>query len=180
VSFNPFSPASRRITIVITCDVSKFITLLIQNLDGKVYKGLMDTAAYIKDTGLEMCGKTVNTWDNKPAFKSSTEVSGDHATIVIGTDNPIYRFVDLGTQARIIEARNKKTLAFQSEYKARTSPGSLESGEKIRSGDFVHPKIVYNYPGIAARRFLETIAAYLGKAGKTYLESAIFYRIHQP
>lgn len=122
----------------------------------------------VKDTATDLSNRvwldyqrTVQTWKDKPAFERIVEITGDTVTILVGTDNLIYKFVDKGTRPHFIFPRTAGgSLAFQwggpGSYRAKTHPGVLGSGGGGSSGPKVHFRYV-SHPGTEPRRFSETI-----------------------
>ncbi len=103
--------------------------------------------------------KTTRTWKNKPKFVTQiglSRIAGD-ASVLVGTDDEQYRWVDEGTRAHIIRARNAPSLAFQTGFRPKTRSKVISSRKGGRSGPIVRPKVV-RHPGTKARLFSETIA----------------------
>lgn len=118
--------------------------------------------AEIKKGALDDYGKTVRTWRHKPQFDALDEVRGDGATLVVGTDDRVYRFVSGGTAAHYIFPRKPGgVLAFKwggpGSYRAKTRPGVIaSSGGRLTGGV---PRVFRGvlHPGTEARNFGETI-----------------------
>ena len=104
--------------------------------------------------------RTTATWHHKPAFEAVSEFNGTEFTLLIGTDDEIYRYVEEGTRPHEIRPKGNWPLRFQwggpGSYKAKTSPGNLTSSQGGPSGDWVHFMHV-NHPGTEARRFMPEI-----------------------
>jgi hypothetical protein len=105
--------------------------------------------------------RTAETWKHRPKFERIVEIKGDTVTMLVGTDDLIYKFVDKGTKPHFIFPRTPGgSLAFQwggpGSYKAKTRPGVLGSGGGASSGSTVHFRYV-KHPGTEPRRFSEVI-----------------------
>lgn len=102
--------------------------------------------------------KTTATWEHKPKFTSSTSVVGPGPAVLVETDDEIYTYVDKGTKPHEIWAgaytgkSDKKVLAFQGTYTAKTVPGVIGSRSGGKSGEWVHTPMV-QHPGTKARNF---------------------------
>ena len=122
----------------------------------------------VKDTAMDLSrrvladyGRTAETWKHKPKFTAEVDVKGDTVTMLAGTDDLIYKFVDKGTKPHFIFPRTAGgTLAFQwggpGSYRAKTRPSFLGSSGGGPSGPTVHFRYV-KHPGTAPRRFSEVI-----------------------
>ena len=103
--------------------------------------------------------KTVRTWKHKPNFEIVTEVGRGEVSVLVGTDDPIYGYVDEGTRPhRIVpKSTNRRGLLFfRSGYRAKTRPRVIGSGMGGAFGTLVAARAV-QHPGTEARRFVETI-----------------------
>lgn len=104
--------------------------------------------------------KTVATWKKKPDFEVLTEIDGQgNVVVLVGTDNPIYRYVDEGTERRDIRPRsgNKRgLLVFPSGYSPATVPRYIGSYPAGTYGPLVFTPIVRDH-SIKPRKFTETI-----------------------
>jgi hypothetical protein len=103
--------------------------------------------------------RTVATWTHKPKFETVTDITGGDMTILVGTDDEIYLFVDEGTKAHPItpKANNPRGLLFfQEGYVAKTVPRVLGSRAGGRFGAVVAAKAV-RHPGTEARGFSQMI-----------------------
>lgn len=96
---------------------------------------------------------TFATWNHKPQM----EVDREPAARVVGTNDKIYEIVsETGSKPHVIRPRNKKSLRFQTGYRAKTRKGVLGSSTGGASGDVVFSKSV-NHPGFEAREFVKAI-----------------------
>ena len=97
--------------------------------------------------------KTVSTWSKKPDFK--TEISftrKNEPSVLVGTDNEIYGYVNDGTEPHPIFPVRAQMLRFQSGYKAKTSPKIIGSKAGGPFGEFVFRSYV-EHPGTEPRDF---------------------------
>jgi len=102
--------------------------------------------------------QTTRTWRHKPDFEVLTDLGANDATVLVGTDDEIYQYVDKGTRAHRIIARRAPALRFQLGFTPKTTPGVIGSGRGKRFGAMVRPKSVM-HPGTKPRNFSETIQA---------------------
>jgi len=109
--------------------------------------------------------KVTATWAHKPQFveyKTEAESGNLHSSrIRIGTNDPIFRYVDAGTRPHTIAPRAPGgRLAFRwggpGSYAAKTFPGFIASVGGGASGPIVFRRSV-RHPGTKPRRFTETI-----------------------
>lgn len=103
--------------------------------------------------------KTVATWNDKPTFSAKVDqgaaVGG--VRIQIGTDDPVYGYVDEGTKPHLIKAK-KGALAFRGgKYRAKTRPRVIGSTSGGATGKTVYARAVH-HPGTKKREFTKTIA----------------------
>ncbi|HPC92820.1 MAG TPA: hypothetical protein P5282_05660 [Anaerolineaceae bacterium] len=87
------------------------------------------------------------TWQDQPDFR--IEQLGD-ADYVVGTDHQAYKFVSGGTRPHRITGN----LAFQENYAAKTTPGSMDARSGGPYGPSVYASTV-EHPGVEARNFPE-------------------------
>lgn len=119
----------------------------IPRIERAVKKAMYEAAEEGKDL-LERCTAT---WENQPTF-TITEVKDG---LIIGTDDPIFGYVDEGTPPHTIAPKRRTFLRFRSGYTPKTSPGQIGSGSGGASGDVVFTRKPVNHPGTRARRFTE-------------------------
>jgi hypothetical protein len=117
----------------------------------------------------------VRSWSRKPTFtrknKMRTPVLLSEQIIIGGSSDAVkaFRFVDEGTRAHVITARNAKSLAFNLNYSARTEPiARANVGTGIATGARVYRQSV-NHPGTKARKF---VASYNADA-RIYLQAEV-------
>jgi len=107
----------------------------------------------LADEAQALYKQTVGSWDNRPTFTITKQVTAHEVTAKVGTDSLIYKYVDEGTRSRDIVPRSAGgVLVFRAEYTPRTRPGSLSSGAKRSSGPLIFTKRVRGH-SIKARRF---------------------------
>lgn len=94
-------------------------------------------------------GVTTQTWSakSKPSFKIDSRVG----MRIIYTDSLIYKWVDEGTRAHIITAKNG-LLRFRTGYKSKTRAGVIGSTGGGASGNWRSKRTV-KHPGTKARGF---------------------------
>ncbi len=105
--------------------------------------------------------KTTRTWKRKPKFEIIVGLgrgADAEASVLVGTDDEIYGYVDEGTEAHPISARRKPFLKFRTGFTPKTSRGRIGSRRGGRSGGWVSKKRVM-HPGTKSRNFTPTIAA---------------------
>jgi hypothetical protein len=103
--------------------------------------------------------KTTATWTHKPKFETVTDITSGDMTILVGTDDEVYGYVDEGTRPHVItpKANNPRGLLFfQEGYVAKTVPRVLGSRAGGRFGAVVAAKAV-RHPGTEARGFTQMI-----------------------
>jgi hypothetical protein len=95
---------------------------------------------------LDMIRVTQN-WQHRVKFDKVVEIKGDVVTVLVGTDDKIYKFLDRGTRVRYA------TMSL--DFQPKTHIGVLGSGKGAGGLLFVSKK--HPRPGIKARRYTETI-----------------------
>jgi hypothetical protein len=101
--------------------------------------------------------KTTKTWSNKPKFEALVSLKPPGPTLLVGTNDEVYRFVDEGTEEHFIFPVNKKALAFPGgPYTAKTKPGVIDSFAGGPSGETKVRAWTW-HPGTAPREFDKTI-----------------------
>ena len=115
----------------------------------RAVRAAMDDA---KDFALGRFRKTTATWEHAVDFTATATREG----YIIGTDDPIYGYVDDGTSPHVIAAKPGKMLAFSVGGRAKTQPGVIGSGAGARGDTRVFAKVV-QHPGTAPRGFTEII-----------------------
>lgn len=134
---------------------------------------------------------TTSTWTHKPKFEVVITRRPHGPELFVGTDDEIYRYVDLGTgiygpnKAKYgaqggyeiwagfyTGKSDKKFLAFPSAFTPKTTPGSLKSGPGA-SGPVDTFRAMVVHPGIKPRRFSEIIAEKRTPWFKRQMEAAM-------
>lgn len=138
-------------------------------LDAKAYaRAIENTLTQSALAAKADFGVTTQTWKHKPKF----DIDSKEGARVVGTNDEIYQYVDEGTRAHEIRARNAKRLAFRRGYSAKTSPRSISSRAGGGSGDWAYAKVV-RHPGTRAREFADTIAKKWDKELPVQMQRAI-------
>ena len=100
--------------------------------------------------------ETVKTWNNKPGFTRTVSSNARQILGEVFTTNKIYGYVSNGTKGHFVAPRNKRALAFKSQYKAKSSPSRIPSKAGGASGNTVFSKGHF-VRGIDAREFPKQI-----------------------
>ena len=142
-----------------------FISQDLGELQGKIAglpanvtrKVMRDIAALAEREAMRRYQRTTSSWDHRPQFESATDYTATTVSALIGTDDPIYRYVDRGTKAHTIAPKGPGyPLRFRSGYQAKTRPGVLGSGPGGASGSWVRAMSVW-HPGTKPRGFTAMI-----------------------
>lgn len=150
-----------------------------KRFDNAAFRQIME--AEMKQVGKEIKAdfeKTTKTWEHKPEFEVITELKPAGPTILVDTDDEIYRYVSEGTEAHAIFAgiytgrSKKKALAFPAKSSPKTKPGSLTSGSGFKSKAKIIRPYVW-HPGIKPRKFQEGIQKLWTKKFKRRMEAAM-------
>ena len=123
----------------------------------------------LANEALRLFRGTTRTWKHAVAFQADTDVGGGSVTVLVGTDDFIYGIVNDG--ADIPEVKGP-LMAFQGGYRAKTTPGSLQS----RSGGASGPMVITRYHkafSIRARNFTKQIHEKISKKAPGELKRAI-------
>lgn len=116
--------------------------------------------------------KTTATWTRKPKFEMVISLTAPGPTVVVGTDNEIYGYVDQGTRPHRIAPRNSPYLVFQAGYRPKTRPRFIGSTTGGSFGNTVFARSVM-HPGITAREFSVTIQKKWERPFKKEMEQAM-------
>ena len=122
--------------------------------------------------------QTTATWKHKVKFETLVSLKQPGPTILVDTDDEIYRYVNEGTKAHDIWAgyytgkSKHKVLVFPSGFTAKTTPGSLRSGPGGSSGKLVHTPYV-RHKGSKARSFDAMIKKKREKWFKRQMQAAM-------
>ncbi len=117
-----------------------------QVLDQAVYESALQAQQMFKDT--------TATWTHQPSFEIDHEGTGRWS---VATDDQIYHWVDQGTSAHVIRARNAPLLVFRVPFTAKTMPRFIGSRPGSRGDQWVSKKQVM-HPGTKPREFRRIIA----------------------
>ena len=116
--------------------------------------------------------KTTRTWNHKPRFLTEVNTRSGQYEVMVGTDDEIYGYVDQGTRAHEIRAKNAKYLRFWSKSTPKTTPGHIGSGAGSKGGDLTFRQRVW-HPGTKARRFSEQIQKKAEKYARYIIEKRL-------
>jgi hypothetical protein len=116
--------------------------------------------------------QTTRTWKHRPEFVAEMDLEGPGPTVMVGTDDEIYRYVDEGTKPHIIRPVHGKRLVFQGGYSAKTAPHVIGSQEGGAFGDRVFATEVH-HPGNEAREFTKDIQKRWQPRFKARMEDAM-------
>ncbi len=91
--------------------------------------------------------KTVETWDEEIIFEQLTQTVGGDLIVIVGTDNPVYGYVNDGTEVR--------RALMSPDFISKTRPGVLRA--RPGQGGVVFISKNLELPGIEARDFIGLI-----------------------
>lgn len=117
-----------------------------QVLDQAVYESALQAQQMFKDT--------TATWTHQPSFEIEHENTGRWS---VSTDDQIYQWVDQGTRAHVIRARNAPLLRFTVPFTSKTVPRWIGSRPGSRGNQWVSKKQV-QHPGTKPREFRRIIS----------------------
>jgi hypothetical protein len=125
-----------------------------------VERGIEDALNDAAEYAQELFEKTTATWETKVNFTINKTKAGR----TVGTRSTIYKFVDLGTKAHEITARNADALVFQygQARRAKTKP-NVVSSYKGAAGSQWATKQTVKHPGTAPRNFSVKIGEKAGE-----------------
>jgi hypothetical protein len=115
---------------------------------------------------------TTKTWKHKPKFEVITSLSKPGPSVLVGTNDAIYRYVDEGTRPHIIRPKKAKRLRFQGGYQAKTQIGVIGSSAGGASGSIIYSRGV-KHPGTKARKFSQAIEKKWTKPFKSRMNDAM-------
>jgi len=99
---------------------------------------------------------TTGTWKHPVKFERLVQVGPNRIEIFVGTDDPIYGYVDEGTEPHIILPKGKGMLAFPEGFVPKSQPNVLSSFKGGTFGQTRFSKGVI-HPGIKPRNFSKLI-----------------------
>jgi hypothetical protein len=123
----------------------------------------------------------VKTWEERPEFETATSLMTGKPpgpSVLVGTDDLVYLYVDEGTKPHEIWAgaytgkSEHKVLSFQGNYRSKTDVDNLDAHAGGASGDWAHPPMV-NHPGTKARNFTKIIQKTWQPRFKDEMEAAM-------
>ena len=117
--------------------------------------------------------KTTKPWTHKVKFEVLRKYSGGELSVIVGTDDEIYRFVDQGTKRHPIPKGGPGLLAFRPNYTAKTSPRIIGSQPGGASGNRIVRFKQVMHPGTKAREFDKMIQAMWKSRFKSRMETAL-------
>jgi hypothetical protein len=107
--------------------------------------------------------KTIRYWKIKPKFSVLSTVTPPGPTILVGTDDPIYGYVDQGTKVRYA--------TMSPDFQAKTTVNVLNS--KRGKGGMLFVSKKHPRPGIKARNFSKMIQKTWNTEFKRRMEQAM-------
>lgn len=124
---------------------------------------------------LNLFKESVEGWEHQPEFVQKINVSQGTISVSVyatGDNARIYALVSKGSPPHTILPKNYGYLRFQTGYRSATRPGTLRSGPKSRSGQFIRTPVV-QHPGFDAREFPKLIREEYQKRFGEVMQSAI-------
>lgn len=106
------------------------------------------TAKDLERRALQLFKSTTKHWQHEVEFTSDIDFTSDGVSLIAGTDDQVYYWLDKGTSVR--------RAVMSPDWQSKTKPGSLQSGPGRGRVVFISKKI--NLPGIEARNFSGKIA----------------------
>jgi len=122
----------------------------------------------IAKESIEMYQRTTGTWKNRPNFYAERTAND----VTIKTDSQVYGWVDKGTRAHIIRAKNAPFLVFRWPYRAATRPRVIGS-IKAQYGKNWARKVQVKHPGTKPRHFTDEIAKRMQKRAANIMRTEI-------
>lgn len=126
--------------------------------DIKIQKAVEDGLnKYSAPELIKLFEKTVEGWDTRPQFHSEVSVSTRNIILRVfpyGRGKSQYELVSSGSPPHTISAKKGGILRFQDGrgYIPSTTPGSLLSGKRKNSGNWIAASVV-KHPGFKSRDF---------------------------
>lgn len=134
-------------------------------LPDAVKKGMRQAADAVKADYEE----TVKGWDNPAEFTITEQGDG---SIVVGTDDKVWKMVDEGTPPHVITPKRGKVLVFGVGGRPKTTPGRLRSGGGSK-GNIVVIRPRVNHPGTKPRSFTALIMKRWKRGVQPFIRAAI-------
>jgi hypothetical protein len=118
----------------------------------------MSIGKKLGEKGVQFYRLSTKTWDRRVLFEYHVNVHRGKLAVSIGTEDRIYILLDeKGSPPHTIVSKGPWPLAFQSEYKPKTTPGKLKAHAGGASGPMVYTGAV-QHPGFEPRHFTEQVA----------------------
>lgn len=139
--------------IVVTSNTTKIAARyrrMARNMPGIVDRAIHDL---VESDAIPLFENTTRTWNNIPTFEAVQTARGWAVAV-----DPVfpYGWVDQGTPAHQITAKNKPLLRFAGPYHAKTKVNVISSYQGGRGNVWVSKRTV-QHPGIEARNFRDII-----------------------
>lgn len=122
-----------------TGELNKAVNLTIDQIE----KTNEMTARDLEKRALGLFKGTTRNWRHDVEFVADIDFGPDGITLIAGTDDMPYFFLDKGTRVR--------RALLSPDWKSKTQPGSLKSGKGRGRVLVINKK--FNFPGIKARDF---------------------------
>lgn len=141
----------------------------------KVESELRSALNELKDGMLDDFESTVSTWSNKPDFTGRVVLGASEFSVSVkanGDGSDIWNMLNEGTRPHLIRPRTARSLAFRSQYRAKTRPGRIRAGGGGASGSYVFAPVVH-HPGTEAREWTKVIGAKWKPEFKPLMDNAV-------
>lgn len=120
----------------------------LRKIEAAVREGMEEAA----DETKSMLERTTSSWQNQPTFTIEQQSDG----FTVGTNDPIYGYVDEGTKPHIITPKRARRLVFNVGGRAKTAPNVIGSTSGARGDTRVFAKMV-RHPGTKPRNFTKIV-----------------------
>lgn len=120
----------------------------LRKIEAAVREGMQEAA----DEAKAMLERTTSSWQNQPTFTIAQQKDG----FTVGTDDPIYGYVDEGTKPHIIRPKKARRLVFNVGGRAKTAPNVIGSTSGARGDTRVFARQV-QHPGTKPRNFSKLV-----------------------
>lgn len=95
-------------------------------------------------------------WKHKVEFYEKPAEGAQSSGVDVGTEDKPYQWTDKGTKPHIIRPKKAKALAFNSVFRAKTKPDSLNSSAGTSKAPVAFAQEVH-HPGSRARGFTKLV-----------------------
>ncbi len=153
-------------------DVRGMIKEFDYNLINRIHNAQKEAMKKMEKMALGFYSMSVKTWEHQPRFITTAGATHTIFFLEIGSDSPIFHWVDKGTPSHLIVPVQASILAFQGGYTAKTVPWMFGSGQGGPFGDTVFAKVVW-HPGIEPRRFTEQVFNIIKWEGPDIMSAAL-------